>query len=81
MSFEYGLDAGDLEEVAQLLLGTHRPLSMAIRMAKVGLCDHDVVLKQLKDEHQIVKCSACNEWTDNSDEDPAGPICKACNDL
>lgn len=81
MSSEYGLDERDLEEVAQLLLGTHMPLGMAIRKAKVGLCDHDVVLKQLKDEHQIVKCSACNTWTDKSDEDAAGPICQTCNDF
>jgi hypothetical protein len=50
-------------------------------MAKVGLCDSDEVLKQLRDELHIVMCSSCNEWTDCSDEDPAGPICAACNDL
>lgn len=81
MNHNYGLDERDLEQVAQFLLGTRRSLGQCLRMAKVGLCDSDEVLKQLRDELHIVMCSSCNEWTDCSDEDPAGPICAACNDL
>ncbi len=79
MSYEYGLGEGDLEEVAHLLLGSHMPLGMAIRKLKLGVVDHDVVLKQLREEHQVVKCSACHHWTDKSDEDSAGPLCETCN--
>ena len=78
MSYKYGLDERDLEEVAHELLGTRKPLGMAMRQARVPQADADVVIEQLRDEHQIVKCSACHTWTDKSDEDPAGPLCEDC---